>query len=245
MASNSEKTHAKNAENTHIANTIVAEVGTIFNPTNPLIGAPALVTFEATLVARNQAVNAAIPAEQNAVGEQIAAFKLVSKRVSKIMKAAKAQGLDAEFLGHLQSTAYRLNGVRVNKATPDKPETPADESKANHSVSRRSYAGILESLDLLDEQIKSNPNWETNEVEYQSATITAWVESLRNLHNTALETKIATRTARNNRDSFAYNPTDGLLVRMNALKPYLETILDKNDPRLKQIKKLRFVDYSK
>jgi hypothetical protein len=204
-----------------------------------------MVDFEETLVGRNQAVNAAFAAEQNAVGAQIAAFKLVSKRVSRIMKSAKGQGLDTEFLGHLQSTAYRLNGVRVNKNTPDNPETPGDESKSNHSVSRRSYAGILESLDLFGEQLKSNPSHAPNEVEYQSAAVEAWIASLRTIHNTALDSKIATRTARNDRDSFAYNATDGLLVRMNALKPYLETILEPNDPRLKQIKKLRFVDYSR
>jgi hypothetical protein len=241
MVSISEKTHAKNAENTHIANTIVASIGATFNPNNSLIKANAMTDFESGLNDRMQTVNAAFSAEQNAVGAQIAAFKLVSNRVSKTMKSAKGQGLTPDFIGHLQSTANRLYSVKVNKATPDVMQPDAK----SHSTSRRSYAGILESLDLFDEQLKSNPGHAPNEVEYQSATVTAWVQSLRTLHNTALDSKIATRTARNERDSFGYNKTDGLLVRMNALKAYLETILDKNDPRLKQVKKLRFVDYSK
>jgi hypothetical protein len=32
----SEKTHAKNLENTYIANSIVASLGAVYNPNNPL-----------------------------------------------------------------------------------------------------------------------------------------------------------------------------------------------------------------
>lgn len=245
MASVSEKTHAKNLENLHIGNTIIDSIGIIFNPNNPLITAADLTTFEQGFSNEMQLVNAALPAEQTAVGAQMAAFKLVSGRVSKIMKSAKGLGLSTEFLANLQSTANRLNGVRVSPKTPDNPDTPEDESKSNKSVSRRSYAGIMESLDLFDEQIKSNPAYNPNETEYKSAAITAWIDGLKTLHNTALATKTATSTVRNSRNAFAYNSTDGLLVRMKALKAYAETILDKNDTRLKQLKKLKFVDYSK
>ncbi|HMS40138.1 MAG TPA: hypothetical protein PKE69_07935 [Pyrinomonadaceae bacterium] len=245
MASNSEKTHAKNLENLHIANGIVANVGGIFKPTNALIQSAALTDFESEFGTNMQAVNAALTNEQTKVGEQIAAFKMVSNRVSKIIKAAKGQGLAPEFLANLRSTANRLNGIRVSEKTPDNPETPQDESAANHSVSRRSYAGILESLDLLDEQIKNNPDWNSNEADYQPAAITTWVDDLRAKHNAALDAKINTRAVRNTRNAHAYTPTSGILVRMNALKNYAETILDKNDMRLRQLKKLKFVDYSK
>ena len=245
MASNSEKTHAKNNENLYIANSLVESVGAIYVPKNELLKAADLVIFEQTFAANNQAINAVLPAEQTAVAAQIAAFKLVPARVSMILKAAKALGLTAGFVANLQSGSNRLNGVRVGVSTPDNPETPEDESASNNSVSRRSYAGMLETLDLIDEQLKNNPDYAPNEVPLQSATITAWIAELRDLHNAALEAKIATRTARNTRNAHAYNPTSGILVRMNALKAYAATILDKNDPRLKQLKKLRFVDYSK
>lgn len=245
MPSNSEKTHAKNLENLHIANGIVTNIGGIFKPTNALILNAALADFENDFGINMQAVNAALTNEQTKVGEQIAAFKLVSNRVSKIIKAAKGQGLSPEFLVNLRSTANRLNGIRISEKTPDNPETPQNENAANHSVSRRSYAGILESLDLLDEQIKNNPDWNSNEADYQPAAITAWVTDLRAKHNAALDAKINTRAVRNTRNAHAYNTTSGILVRMNALKNYAETILDKSDMRLKQLKKLKFVDYSK
>jgi hypothetical protein len=246
MASTSEKTHAKNLENTHVARTISASIGAPFKPNNALISLAALEAFEQEFANRMQAINAAIPAEQAAVSAQIAAFKAVSPRVAKILKAAKGLGLAPEFIGSLQATANRVNGVRITAKTPDNLDTPdVDESKSNASVSRRSYAGLLESLDLLDEQLKSNPDYKPNETEYQSAAITAWVDELRNIHNAAVNAKINTRTTRTDRNAFAYNPTDGLLVRMNALKAYAETILDKTDLRLKQLKGLKFKDYSK
>ena len=128
---------------------------------------------------------------------------------------------------------------------PAEAQPPAAGTPSSHSVSRRIYAGISESFDLFDEQLKSNPAYVLNEVEYQSATITDWVQSLKAKHNAALDTKIATRTKRNAHDSFAYHAETGIMKRMNALKAYAETILDKNDPRLKQLKKLKFTDYSK
>jgi hypothetical protein len=245
MASTSEKTHAKNLENTHIANTVVASLGATYNPNNPLIKKTALEDFEQAFAARMQAVNAAAAVEQTATDAQITAFKEVPSRVARVIKAARGLGLAPEYLENLRQTANRLSGVRASEKTPDDPATPEDESKSNASVSHRSYAGILETLDLLDEQLKSNPAYEPNEVEYQPAAVTAWITDLRAKRDAALNAKIATAAARNDRDSHVYHPTTGLVTRMNALKAYAETILPKTDTRFKQLKSLKFKDYSK
>lgn len=245
MPSVSERTHAKNIENLHIANSIIAGIGASFNPNNLLIKADKLTEFETKSTEKLATVNEIFTDEQTAIGAQIAAFNLVSKRVTKIIKAAQGQGLSVEFMDNLRSTANRLNGVRVSAKTPDDPLTPGDESQSNHSVSRRSYAGILETLDLLDEQLKNNPAYAPNEDEYKPATVTTWVTSLRGIHNAALDAKVATKAARSERDLFIYNPTDGIMPRTRSLKAYVETILDASDTRLKQLKKLKFVDYSK
>jgi len=242
----SEKTHAKNNENTHIVNSIIAGLGALYNPNNALITAAAMTEFENNSNGFMQAVNAAVADEQSKVGKQMTEFKLVSSRVNKIMKAAAGQGVKPEFMANLRSTANRLNGVRVNKSTPDtSPVTSPPTDAKNASVSRRSYAGILESLDLLDEQLKANPDYDPNETEYKSVAVSAWVEDLRNTHNNALDSKVATRNARNARNAYIYSPETGIITRMNAVKAYAESILDKTDPRFKQLKKLRFVDYSK
>ena len=243
----SEKTHAKNIENTHVVNSIITSIGGTWQPNNALITPSEMTDFENTFGGLMQSVNAAVSGEQAKVGAQIAVFKDVSKRVSKILKAAAGQGLADEFMANLRSTSNRLNAVRVNKDTPDTSPAgaPPTNTKATASVSRRSYAGILESLDLLDEQLKTNKNYKPNEIEFQSATVSTWVSDLRAVHNAALDSKVATRNARNSRNAYAYNPATGILKRMNAVKAYAETILDKNDPRFKQLKKLKFADYSK
>ena len=250
--SRSERTTAKNQENLHIANSIVVSVGAGFNPTNPLIAKDALLEFEENSDQLTQSFLTALTVEQNAVDAQIAAFKPVSKRVTLIMKAVRAQGLETEFVEGLQSSVYRLNGVRITKKTPDEETVGAGEttggsetSGVKSSVSHRSYAGILENLRFIAAQLASKPAYNPNEPEYKSPAIAAWVESLAELRDTAIEAKIATRTARNTRNSSVYNDTDGLLPRMNALKNYLGYILDKDDPRLIQMKKLKFVDNTK
>lgn len=234
----SERTHAKNAENLHIANTIIESLGAVYTPNNTLIRSSNLIAFETDFITRMQTVNEKEAAEQNAVDLQIAEFKKVKPRARKIVSAAKGQSLAEDFIDRLQANVNRLAGVRIGRKTPD-------ESQGNISVSRQSYAGMLETLDEIDEQLRSNPAYAPNEAENQTATVEAWVESLRTIHNDALAAKTDTRTVRNDRDEFAYNSTDGLMVRINALKNYLETILDKNDPRLRQLKSLKFAYYSR
>ncbi|CAN5602084.1 hypothetical protein BH20ACI4_BH20ACI4_20940 [soil metagenome] len=68
---------------------------------------------------------------------------------------------------------------------------------------------------------------------------------LRNIHNAALDAKVATKAARSERNLFIYHPTEGIMPRTKSLKAYVETILDASDTHLKQLKKLKFVDYSK
>lgn len=248
--STSERTNEKNLENLHIANTIIESVGTAFKPTNPLILKDALLEFENSFITMTDAVRTASIAEENAVDAQIAAFKPVSKRVTKIMKAVRAQNLEDLFVEGLQSDSYRLNGVRINKNTPDttpNPENGASSPPAPNtsSVSRRSYAGIIESLRIISGKLSSNPAYNPNETEYRSPEIAAWVDGLQTTHNTALDAKVHTRTTRNTRNAHAYNEETGIIKRMNALKNYLGYILDKDDPRLKQLKSLKFTDNTK
>lgn len=246
--SRSERTNAKNQENTHIANTIVASVGVTYKPTNPIIGKDALLEFETNFTQMTQAVLTAFIAEQNAVDAQIAVFKPVSKRITLIMKVVRSQNLDKEFVDGLQSDVNRLNAVHINKTTPDTSPDPANGDNPppkTASVSRRSYAGILESLRTFSEKLKSKPEYNPNEAEFKSGAISTWVDGLGSTHNTALDAKVATRTERNARNAYVYNKTNGILPRMNALKNYLGYVLDKDDPRLKQLKSLKFVDNTK
>lgn len=241
MASNSEKTNAKNLEYLHIANSTIDTV-TNYNSNNPLIIKQALIEFETGFASRMQAVNAAFSAENLAISAQTAAFKLVPGRVTKILKALKGQGVSGESLERIMTTVRRLRGVRVSDKTPDNPETPEDESKSNHSVSRRSIAGILESLDLLDEQVTAETKYNPNEEEFKKPAISAWIADLRTLRNNRLDAQAATTDARQARDDFGYSKQTGIIIRMNTVKSYLETIIDKTDARFKKIKGLKFVD---
>jgi hypothetical protein len=181
---NTEQTNAKNLDNLRTANSIIESIGAPFNPTNNLIKLAALETFEDEYTAAMQAVNDALPVEENAVDARMTAFKPVSKRVTKILNAAKGQGLPADALDSLRTVANEIRGIRVTPKTPDDPTTPGvDESKQNVSSSNRSYAGILEALDQFIEQLKSNAAYNPNETEYKTATPEAWRDDLNALHS--------------------------------------------------------------
>lgn len=244
MVSISEKTNAKNLENIHIVN---ATVGTIANydPNNLLIVKTALAAFETEFSERMQAVNDAFSAEQTTIAAQTAAFDLVRPKVTKILKAVKGQGISPEALAHLMTTVRRLRGGRVSDKPPDNPETNGQNgSHAAHSVSRQSIAGLLEHLDLLDEQLKDLTGYKPNEAEYKPEAISAWIADLRLIRNQRLGAQAVTTDARHARDQYCYGP-QGVIVRMNAVKAYVESILDKSDSRFKKIKSLKFVDNGK
>jgi hypothetical protein len=241
-----EQTYAKNADNLNVAHSIAATIGLPFKPTNALIELAPLKAFADECAAAMQAVNDVLPAEKAAVGARMTAFKTVSKRVTKIMNAAKGQGLSAESLAQLRSIANEIQGVRVSAKTPDDPLTPdVDESQQSVSGSNRSFAGMLESLDRFIAQLKSEVDYNPNETAYKIVTLEAWLAELTALHQSAISAKPATSAARAARDAKMFSPTEGIIPRMNMLKSYVSTILPANDPRYEQLKKLKFQDLSK
>lgn len=239
---NNEQTHAKNLDNLRTAISISQSIGAVFQPANQLIEIVGLQALENSIAAAMQAVNDVLPVEENAIDNRLAAFKLVPKRVTKILNAAKGLGLSPEFIGNLRTTANALRGIRVTPKTPDDPTTPEDESKKSISSSNRSYAGILESLDLFIEQLKSNPAYLPNEAEYQIATLVAWLASLNTMNQTAIDSKGPTRAARNARNAVMYAATDGVITRARLLKNYVRSLLDTTDTRFIQLNRLSFVD---
>jgi len=242
MTSKSEKTNAANIENLHITNAIIATIPE-FDINNPLITKLALAEYESGFISRTEAVTNSLTAEETAIAEQTAEFKLVPRRVTKIMKAVKGQSLAPETLGHLMTTIRRLRGVRVGKSTPDNPATPeVDESKADHSVSQKSIAGILDGVDFLISQLEAAAGYAPNEIEYKTVTLTVWADRLRQLRNTRLDAQAAVAAARQERNEYCYGKASGIITRMNALKAYVGSILDDSDPRLKKLKSLKFVD---
>ena len=240
---NNEQTQAKNLDNLRTAISILQSIGSLYSPSKVLIEISELVKFATGFDDRMQAINAVLPAEELAVNQRMAGFKPVAARTTKILNAAKGQGLEPEEIADLRTSANAIRGIRVTPKTPDDPNTPLDQSKKSISSSNRSYAGILESLDLFVEQLKGFPGYNPNETEYQTATLDAWVSDLKTKNQTAIDAKGPTRAARNDRNSFAYSDTTGLLVRTRMMKNYVRSILPTSDTRYIQLNRLKFTDF--
>lgn len=241
----SEQTHAKNVDNLFTVIQLLTSLGNKFDPSGELITLAALTDFHADCVTAMTTVNTVVPDAENKIGARLAAFKPVAKRSTAILKAAKAQGLEPEFIAHLRTTCNDLRGVRVTAQTPDNPETPdLDESAINRSSSNRSYAGILESVDKLVEQLKSNKNYKPNEAEYKIEGLEAWQADLIAKNNAAIAAKAAATAARANRDALMYDAKTGILARIRLLKDYLFSILGAKHPIYRQILALKFRDMS-
>lgn len=249
MASNANVTHAKNLENLRIAINIVNELGNSYRPANPLIGLESLRDFGDRFANLLTGVAQAVPDEQTAVGLQISEFASVTTRVRRITKAARSLPVSKEFLANLRSTLRRLTGGIILGGPESPPSANGDTGTASteptpatipRSYGKRSYSAVLETLELLEEQLRNNPAYRPFEPEYQVDGIAGWIDGLQALHAEALRTKAATLAARNARDAHAYNDEDGIHVRARMLKAYCETVLDRKDSRLRTLRRLRF-----
>jgi hypothetical protein len=236
----SERTLAKNVDNLTVAISVIESIGTAYSPSNSLISLSELRSFRDNLAQKMREVNAALPQMENTVGERIALFKVVPKKVTRILNVAKGSGITVEELGHLKTTANTLRGMRVSAKTPDNPTTPEDEAQVNRSVSQRSFAGILEHLDLLVQQLSANSNYNPNETEFKVNGLQSWLTDLQAKNEAAIEAKARLSAVRSSRDALMDNPENGLLVRVRAFKAYISSILESDDLRRKQISKLKF-----
>lgn len=237
---NPEKTNAKNIDKGNIMVAALLSLGGIYNTTETIILIAELQAFFAGCQTRMLEVNDALPVEKNAIASRFAGFKPVRIKTTTILNAAKAQNLEPGFIANLTSTANVLRGVHVGKKTPDNPLTPENEADGNNSSSHRSFAAVLQFLDLLIEQLKTNKDYKPNETELQTASLTDWLNGLIALNAAAINSKTATIAARTARDEFMYNDVDGLFVRVELVKAYIRSILPPSHPVRKQISKLNF-----
>jgi hypothetical protein len=239
----SEKTHAKNLDNLDIRIAIAESMGSLYNTSNEMIKLDNLRAFRDSCRAVSDAYSAALPVKQNRIDERQAAFKAVSARLGLFVKAAVGQGLGEDVIERLRASVADYRGVRIGAKTPDDPLTPdVDESKANNSVSNRSFAGLLEKHQFFGEQLKTDAIYKPTEELFKIETYDAWHDELQGINTAAINARILADTSRAALLQMMYNAVDGLLPRMKQQLGYLETLLAATDPRLKQAKSLKFVE---
>ena len=238
MASTSEKGHAKNIANANLLNTYIAQLGALYNPSNPKLQLSNLQNIYTTALAHQEAVNNAVAPYSLAVDNRENIFEPVSKKITKLRKAYKTtEGVTPAQIEDFMTIARKLKGIRKVK---NAPTTDTTEEQTQHSSSQMSYDQRTNNYDLLISQLQNTPNYNPNEAEYQIATLQTEKAQMLQATQGVANTFVPLNNARSIRNNSMYLSEDNLVDTFNKAKDYLFTILDSNSVQYKAIAKIKF-----
>ena len=87
MASTSEKGHARNIANANLLNTYIAQLGTLYNPSNPKLLLSNLQNIYTTSFSHQESVNTLVAPYSIAVDNRENVFFFFFKKKTKLRKA--------------------------------------------------------------------------------------------------------------------------------------------------------------
>lgn len=113
LTATSEKGHAKNIANANLLNTYIAQLGTLYNPSNPKLQLSNLQNIYTTSFSHQESVNTLVAPYSIAVDNRENIFAPISKKITKLRKAYKAtEGVTPAQLEDFMTIARKLKGIR-------------------------------------------------------------------------------------------------------------------------------------
>ena len=145
---------------------------------------------------------------ENEVNERETAYDGIRKLVTRVVNSYAASGAKKNSVEDAKSVKRKIDGARAKALPKDEPGTIEDESKGN-SVSQRSYTQVAEHFDNLIELLDNDAAYAPNEVELQTATLTAKSTSMKAANNAVTASDTPLSNARIDRNAELYGEDDG------------------------------------
>lgn len=243
MASTSETGHAKNVANFDSLISSVTGYGTVYNPTKTSIKLTALQTLATNSKNAVAAVNAALPAYNNAVAAREAAFLPVNKLITRVINALEATDTSDQVDATAIALARKIKGTR---ATPKKTEEEKAAEKAagkeskEISSSQMSFDSRLDNLDKLIKFLASVALYAPNEADLKVAALTTLYNDLKAKNTAVINATTPLSNARIARNDILYKPGTGLIDIALDVKKYIKSVYSATGPQYKQVSKLEF-----
>lgn len=237
MASTSETGHYKNVANFKTLNNYLDSLGNRYNPAQKNIQLSQLVDLQAQAEQVLINIQNAFTAYSAAIDDQQAAFELLNKMVTRLVRAYKScitNPAEAETAISLQK---KIRGSKQAKIDISKETTP--DGKDTISTSRLSYDNRLDNFQQLIMILAANKDYQPNEpelqVSYQRSLAGALKEKTEAV-DLASAPLINNRIARN---ELLYSPQSGLItVSVKAIKDYIISVFGAGSPQIRYINTL-------
>jgi len=224
--STSETGHAKNVANFSKLVANVNSYGTKYNPSNANIAVTALQTLYA---AADKAVKDVAPVKKpydDAVDARKQTYAALKPAVTKLWNHLQScDGVSGTTLNNAHALVMKIKGT--NKAAKSTVAAPAADStatngKAVHSTSQLSFDQRLAHFDELVSLLKATPEYQPNETGLQTATLTAFYNSLSAANNNVVTAYAPYSKALINRDMVLYAANTGLYAIADKVKKYVK-----------------------
>lgn len=241
---NSETGHLKNVTNFESLIALATAFDASYNPSTPAIKIPGLQAILDDAKASINAVDIALIAYTNAVGEREASFIPFDKLINRVNSSLKASGVTEQVTDSAKTIVRKLQGKRAN-TTLTEEEIKAMQAEGKDinqiSVSQLSYDGRLGNFDKLITLLLSVPDYNPNEEELKIESLKALKTDLNTKNNAVLTATIQLSNARIARNNVLYKPSTGLVDVAAQAKLYMKSVFGASSPQYKQVSKLNFI----
>ncbi|PKP11097.1 MAG: hypothetical protein CVU09_04780 [Bacteroidetes bacterium HGW-Bacteroidetes-4] len=246
MASTSESGHAKNVATFEELISSVTAYGSSYNPSKTALTLAALQTVYTNAKTASSALISAITANKNAAGAREAAFKPLSKLITRIFNALKATDAPKKTIENAQSLVRKLQGKRASaKLTDDEKQALINQGidTKEISTSQMSFDNRIENFDSLIALLASTTEYAPNETDLQVESLSTLSTELKALNSAAINTATQYNNALIARNQILYAPDNGLFDVARDTKAYVKSVFGASSPKYKQIAKLSFKNY--
>lgn len=245
MTTQSETGHAKNVANFETLITNVTGLGASYNPSKESIKLPALNTLLASAKVAINDVNSTEPAHKNAVSVRDAAFKPLSKLITRVNNSLKASNSSSQVDDSAMTLVHKLQGRRSTpKMTDEEKQAAEAEGKVlkESASSQLSFDSRVDNLDKLIKLLTSVPEYAPNETELTTESLTSLYNDLSAKNSAVINATVPLNNARIARDQILYSALTGIIDISVDVKMYVKSVFGATAPQYKAISGLKFTN---
>ncbi len=168
----------------------------------------------------------------NARQEAYAKIEPFARSSRRYLKSSGASNLE---IADANTYVNKLVGKRSTPATPDNPDTPADEAAKKHSVSQLSFDSQLGNLIAYREFLGNVTAYKPNEEDKKLSTVDAMIQECTDMNMGVSAGSIPLLNAWNLRDAKLYNNKDSLFELFSDAKEYYKSLYKPKDPQYRAV----------
>jgi hypothetical protein len=240
MASNSESGNVTNVANLGVLNAELTALGTVYNPSNPLIKLPALEAKHAAAELKLKAVTDSTTPYKNAVNIRDENYEKMDKLARKIINALQGSGAKPDIVKDARGIVNKITGKRTGPKPEPDPNDPNWDPK---SVSQQSFDYRKANFEMLVSLVKGEIKYKPNEDELKVVNLEAYIADLGTMNKAVNDTLSVLNAARRERNKELYLPEFGLSELTSIVKKYVRSVIGIQSPVYKRIAALKFRNY--